>query len=159
MGIWDFLRPAEKQPKRRMQQRNYAAANQGRLFADFKGSNRSADSEMRPALVLMRDRSRDLARNDPYARRFLSLVRTNAVGETGLSLQVKARNGDGSLDVIGNDQIERTWYDWGRSCTVDGKMTWTDVQQYVSVFVAYSVTAIQTVIQKVHRGGQVDAMR
>lgn len=132
MGFWDFLRPAEKQPKRKMQQRNYAAANQGRLFADFKGSNRSADSEMRPALVLMRDRSRDLARNDPYARRFLSLVRTNAVGETGLSLQIKARNADGSLDVIGNDQIERAWYDWGRSCTVDGKMTWTDVQQYVA---------------------------
>ena len=135
MGFWDFLKPSTAKgnaPGRRRMfaQRHYAAANQGRLFEDFKASNRSADTELRPALVILRNRARDLARNDPYAKRFLSLIRVNVVGDAGLNLQIKARNADGSLDVIGNEQIERAFNDWARSCTVDGMMSWNDVQQY-----------------------------
>lgn len=133
MGLFDFLKP-RKAPTQPMRRRSYAAANTGRLFADFAASNRSADSELKPALLILRDRSRDLARNDPYARRFLNLVKTNVIGESGLNLQIKARNVDGSLDVIGNDIVEMAWADWGRkgNCTADGKMSWVDVQKYVA---------------------------
>ena len=135
MAFWDFLKPSvvkknETRQVRQVSRRHYAAANQGRLFEDFKASNRSADTELRPALVTLRNRARDLARNDPYAKRFLNLMRVNVVGEAGVNLQVKARNADNSLDVIGNDQIERAWFDWGRECSADGKMTWIDIQQY-----------------------------
>jgi len=135
MAFWDFLKPSivNKNETRRSSQvgrRQYAAANQGRLFEDFKASNRSADTELRPALTVLRNRARDLARNDPYAKRFLNLMRVNVVGEGGLNMQVKARNADGSLDVIGNDQIEIAWVDWCRNCSVDGMMSWNDIQQY-----------------------------
>ena len=135
MAFWDFLKPSivnknETRVARNLGRRNYAAANQGRLFEDFKASNRSADTELRPALTTLRNRARDLSRNDPYARRFLNLMRVNVVGDYGLSLQVKARNVDGSLDVIGNDQIEQVFADWARACTVDGRMTFADVQKY-----------------------------
>ena len=135
MAFWDFLKPAStKKSQNRVagntMRRQYAAANQGRLFEDFKASNKSADTELRPALTTLRNRARDLARNDPYARRFLNLMRVNVVGDYGLSLQVKARNTDGSLDVIGNQQIEAAFADWSRSCTVDGRMTFADVQKY-----------------------------
>ena len=101
MAFWDFLKPSivnknETRVARNLGRRNYAAANQGRLFEDFKASNRSADTELRPALTTLRNRARDLSRNDPYARRFLNLMRVNVVGDYGLSLQVKARNVDGS---------------------------------------------------------------
>lgn len=135
MAFWDFLKPSivnknQQRGPQRLTRRQYAAANQGRLFEDFKASNRSADTELRPALTILRNRARDLARNDPYARRFLNLMRVNVVGEHGVSLQVKARNADGSLDVIGNEQIERAFADWARSCSVDGMMSWNDIQQY-----------------------------
>ena len=135
MAFWDFLKPSiinknETRVSMPAGRRHYAAANQGRLFEDFKASNRSADTELRPALTILRNRARDLARNDPYAKRFLNLMRVNVVGENGVSLQVKARNADGSLDVIGNDQIERAFADWARSCSVDGMMSWNDIQQY-----------------------------
>ena len=91
MGLFDQLfGKREKVSKPVYSQRQYAAAQAGRLFADFNGSERSADSELRPVINRMRARSRDLARNNEYAKRYLSLLKTNVVGERGYTLQVKA---------------------------------------------------------------------
>jgi lambda family phage portal protein len=121
------------QKKVKMARRNYHAANTGRLFADFMASSRSPDSELRPDLVLMRNRSRELARNDVYVKRFLNLLKTNVVGDKGMTLQVKARNINGSLDSIGNQIIEDAFYQFGMkgNCTADGRLSWVDLQKYV----------------------------
>ena len=115
-----------------MRKRSYHAANVGRLFADFMSSNRSADSELKPDLVLMRNRARQMARDDVYVKRYLELMKTNVIGDNGMTLQVKARNVDGSLDTIGNDIIENAWYQFSRigNCTPDGRMSWVDLQKY-----------------------------
>lgn len=131
MGIFDFLkRPTQKQG---VQKRNYSAASRGRLFADFTGSNRSADSEIRWALNELRNRSRDLERNNEYFRRYLQLLRTNVVGENGFRLQVRARDASRNIDVLGNQIIEDAWAEFGRlgGCTVDGRMSLIDVQNHI----------------------------
>ena len=131
MGIFDFLkRPTQKQG---FQKRNYSAASRGRLFADFTGSNRSADSEIRWALNELRNRSRDLERNNEYFRRYLQLLRTNVVGENGFRLQVRARDASRNIDVLGNQIIEDAWAEFGRlgGCTVDGRMSLIDVQNHI----------------------------
>lgn len=112
--------------------RNYHAASTSRLFADFMSSSGSADAELKPNLVLMRNRSRELARNDVYTRRYLNLMKTNVIGDNGMTLQVKARNLNGALDGIGNDIIEQAWFEFGRkgNCTADGRMSWVDLQKY-----------------------------
>lgn len=112
--------------------RNYHAASTSRLFADFMSSSGSADAELKPNLVLMRNRSRELARNDVYTSRYLNLMKTNVIGDNGMTLQVKARNLNGALDGIGNDIIEQAWFEFGRkgSCTADGRMSWVDLQKY-----------------------------
>ena len=108
MGLFDFLsfrnEQSDGQVSRRSRRRlrQYAGANQGRLFADFVGSSFSADSELRNSLPVLRNRSRDLARNNEYAKRFLNLIKTNVVGEKGFTVQVRARNDDRSLDAAGN---------------------------------------------------------
>ena len=114
--------------------RSYAGANQGRLFADFLISNSSADQELNNSLPTLRNRSRDLARNNEYAKRFLNLIKTNVVGEKGFSLQVRARNADRSLDSAGNAILENAWTAWGRmgNCEVSGRMSWLDCQRYVA---------------------------
>lgn len=126
MGILDIF--SRKKP---LKKRTYAGANQGRLFADFIASSRSADEEIKGALKVLRNRCRDLTRNNPYARRFVGLAKANTVGERGVTLQVKARNDNGSMDNIGNDQIEIAWRKWGKlgNCTVDGRMSWVDAQR------------------------------
>lgn len=130
MGILDVF----KKPKKKgIQRRNYAAASKGRLFADFLGSNRSADSEIRWALNELRNRSRDLERNNEYFRRYLHLLRTNVVGNTGFRLQVKAINPDGASDIGGSQIIENAWSEFSRlgGPTVDGKMSMVDLTAHV----------------------------
>lgn len=132
MGIFDswFKKPEEPQ-KAKVFKRSYAAANTGRLFADFPGSERSSDSELYPVISRMRARTRDLARNNEYAKRYLELMKTNVVGDRGFSLQVKAVDTVGRLDQTGNQGIENAFKMWGRlgNPTVDGKMTWIDAQK------------------------------
>jgi lambda family phage portal protein len=131
MGIFDRFR--RNTAKKTQAKRDYMAANKGRLFVDFKGSNKSADAEIRWVLRDIRNRSRDLERNNEYFRRYLSLLETNVVGDQGFRLQLKARNADGSLDVAGNNMIESAWAEFCRigGPTVDGQMSMIDLQNAV----------------------------
>lgn len=133
MGIFDFLSRSEKpkQKKYKHLYRNYAGADSGRLFGDFIASSFSADSELKTSLPVLRNRSRDLARNNEYAKRYLNLVKTNVVGEKGFSVQVRARNDDRSLDAAGNAIIENAFTSWGRmgNADVTGRLSWLDCQR------------------------------
>lgn len=138
MGIFDVFKtkPQSPQVKTRslpIHKRAYAGANTGRLFDDFKSSERSADSELYPAIRRLRSRARDLARNNEYAKRYLTLLKNNVVGDRGFTLQVKALTSDGKLDESGNQAVEDRWRIWGRSgnCTVDGRLSWIEVQKLV----------------------------
>ena len=86
--------------------RKYAGASTGRLFEDFRASSTSADAEIQNQLRILRERSRDLARNDSFVARYLNLMVSNIIGSNGIRLGVKARNTDGSLDIIGNRVVE-----------------------------------------------------
>lgn len=133
MSVWRAILGLPDNGKVAVKKRAYHAANTGRLFADFFPSARSPDSELKPDLVIMRNRSRALARDDVYVKRYLNLLKQNVVGDKGVTLQVKARNGDSSLDVIGNNIIENAWAVFGRkgNCTADGRLSWVDLQKYV----------------------------
>jgi len=130
MGIFDRFTKKPLETKK-LRKRQYAAANPGRLFADFKASERSADSELRPVLRVLRSRSRDLARNNEYAKRYIDLLKTNVIGQKGFKLQVKAVDSVGNLDIQGNQALENAFYQWGKvgNCTADGKMSWCDAQK------------------------------
>jgi lambda family phage portal protein len=130
MGLFDFAKKKEPE-KPKVFKRTYQAANTGRLFADFKDSERSADSELYPALKRIRARSRDLSRNNEYVRRYLNLLKNNVVGPAGIGLQVKATDPTGGLDQTGNQAIEDAFKKWGRrgNCTVNGSMSWVEAQK------------------------------
>ena len=131
MGILDVFRTKKQIAVRRQEKRSYTAASTGRLFADFVANTLSADSEIRPALRQVRDRCRDVARNNDYAARYIQMITTNVVGATGVRTQVRGRNSDKSLDTVGNLIVERNWDKWGARgiCTMDGKMSWLDCQK------------------------------
>ena len=138
MGLFDIFRRDQMTstvtPLRRRRRRSYAGANQGRLFADFIGSSFSADSELKLDLPILRNRSRELARDNEYAKRFLNLIRTNVVGEKGFTVQVRATNSDGGLDAAGNAILENAFKVWGRcgNPEVTGRMSWLDCQRFVA---------------------------
>jgi len=131
MGLLNRLLGLDKQqpqPQPRRKKRKYAAVDTGRLFNDFKASKSSADDELKTALDILRDRSRDLARNNEYAKRYFELMKANVVGDMGFTLQVKASD-SGKLDIRGNQAVEDGFKAWGRlgNPTVCGKMTLRDV--------------------------------
>lgn len=127
---WNPFRKKERQKVARFA-RSFKGASTGRLFTDFFGSSSSADQELRHALVTLRNRSRELSRNDAYVARYLNLLSANVVGHNGVRVNVKARNEDQTLDVIGNTIIERSWKKWSKkgNCTVDGQLSFLDCQK------------------------------
>ena len=128
MGIFDFFK-GKPQPRKAV--RAFHGADTGRLFSDFVASSRSADSEIKPSLRVLRDRCREISRNHPYAKRYLQIMSTNVVGANGVRIQVRKRNDDNSLDSVGNRIIEQAWQAWGRAgfCTVDGRVSWVQAQR------------------------------
>lgn len=148
MSLWREIMglPPKSGPVAR---RNYAAAKVGRLFQDFMASSKSADAELKGDIVLMRNRARELARDDPYVKQYLRLLRDNVVGDSGFALQVKARNTNGLLDVIGNGQVEQAWAAFGRkgNCTADGRRSIVDLEKYVTEAMARDGEAFVQIVR------------
>lgn len=111
--------------------RNYDAASQGRLTADWITAPLSADAAMDGRLAFIRDRSRDLERNNEWVRGFLRILENNVLGERGITLQMRVRDQSGALDEAANRMIEAAWKRWGRvqSCTLNRRHSWRDVQR------------------------------
>ena len=128
-------RTATRTPGRttRTARKSYSAGSVSRLTSDWNISDKSADEAIHPNLTRMRGRSRDLARNNDYAKRYFNLLKTNVIGHQGIRLQVRAKNKKGKFDKKANRLIEKAWKEWGKvgSCTTCGLFSWLDVQNLI----------------------------
>jgi lambda family phage portal protein len=108
--------------------RTYQGAVSNRLTGDWTIFSSSTRSELRSQLRNLRARSRDLARNDPYMKKFLSMVRSNVIGPHGIKLQAKLSDADGALDSETTRHVEQKWKEWGHAetCSASGKLSWVD---------------------------------
>ena len=118
--------------------RSFITAENSRLYNWQSASDRTADGEVKNALVQLRRRSRELIQNEPLAKHYISLMSTQILGKQGIKLQMKSRNPDQTLDFLANNRIESLWREWGRrsnvnysGCDVSGKFTFLDVQRQV----------------------------
>lgn len=124
-----------KPPKRKSGRRGYSAGGSDRLSNDWKTTSLSANGELRHSLRALRGRSRDLAMNNDYARRYLQTCVSNIVGPRGVGLQMRAKYPNGrTMDKMANGVIEAAWREWGQRgvCTVCGKYSWAGVQRLVA---------------------------
>jgi len=113
----------------------YTAARVSRLTADWIFSGfRSADQEIQHDFYRLRQRARERVRNDPLAARYAELVRINVVGEAGIQLQSQVATDAGEPDIAARRAVETAWLQWGKRgvCTVDGRLSWHDVQTLVA---------------------------
>ena len=132
MSIWTRLRRAVSGVTKPIRAaRNYTGASILARYSDFTVSVRSADSELMNSLVTLRGRSRNLARNNPHARRYIQLMQDNIVGENGFRLQVRAKNQNGGTDTAGNKRVEAAWKKWARKVTTDRKMSFREATNLV----------------------------
>lgn len=139
MGLWktftEFWRRKPETNNRSFAERlrrGFNAAEKNRLTADWPLFQTSTDADLYRSLKPLRNRSRDLSKNSPYARKFLEIATNNIIGPRGIRLQVRAtRNTNDNPDKPLNDVIEMAWDEWGRkgTCDVTGQLSWLDAQR------------------------------
>lgn len=128
----------QESQQRAAQKRSYEAARLNRLNRDWTTVEMSANWELRRDLRVLRARSKWLARNDDYIKKFLSMVRSNVAGPAGIKLQARARDTNDELDRRLNKAIEYAWTVWSHpeNCSVNGKLSWADAVRKAITMIA-----------------------
>jgi lambda family phage portal protein len=134
--IFSWLQSGATKPRRRM----YQGAKFSRLTADWVTGNTSADSEVYGSAQKLRDRARQLCRDNDYARQALRAIEGNVIGQ-GIPFQSQVRMLRGSkLDQPINDAIESLWHQWSYAeyCHTGGKLCFSDIERLLIRSIAES---------------------
>lgn len=96
-----------------MQQRGYDAARRDHRTASWKAAGSSANAEIAHSEDIVRNRSRDLGRNNGWATQILDTFADHAAGTgiVGAPTGLKARN---------QQRVGAAWQNWGEVCDHDG---------------------------------------
>jgi lambda family phage portal protein len=135
------LRVLTGNPKQR---RGYDAANRNNLTFSWSTSPIAVNDEIFRSLTALRTRSRELANNNDYAKKYLTLQKTNVIGPQGIQLQVQAVGGVSDRRA---SAIEQAWDDWGKAPDVTGKLSWLDVQNLIIESVARDGEALVRLVK------------
>jgi lambda family phage portal protein len=134
MNLWQRVRQLwlpRTSKRRRLVRTGYYAADQGRLHVGWPSTPVPADAYIKQQLKILRARSRERVRNDPYAARFKGLVVNNVVGPHGIAMQSRVQlSKTGQPDTAANNAIEEAWQRWGEgACDLSGRASWIDMQR------------------------------
>lgn len=105
--------------------RRFDGASRGRRTENWLTSGTSADAASSPALKLLRDRSRDLMRNNAYASKAVQVIVSNTVG-TGIVGQARAQRSRRR-----SQQMTDVWLNWAldpQQCDYDGRLDFYGIQ-------------------------------
>ena len=124
-----LFRKSSPEPPR--QQRSFAGAKPFGALQSWQPQNWSADALAHSDLDRLRARSRSLARDNDYMRKFLQMAENNIVGREGFLLQMRVKMENGAADTLANQAIEQAFYRWARRgmCEVSGGLSFADVQR------------------------------
>jgi lambda family phage portal protein len=120
------LRRRREERVDRMKRRSYQAAAINRLSRDWPTITRSQKTEAWRSLRILRARVRHLAHNNDYFKKFLSTVRNNVAGPTGIRLR---------HDV---DAIQTAWKLWTNSenASVNRQASWVGILRRFATILA-----------------------
>lgn len=149
MAILDFFKRKKPVP----QKRGFQAAQYNRLVNDWVTTNASIDSELRGSLRTLRNRTRDLCKNNDYAKNALRAIENNVVGQgVRLQSQVVQNNGRNAnkLNEKVNAAIESAWANWGKkdSCHTAGILSFSDIERQLISSVAESGEVFIRIVRK-----------
>ena len=119
-------------PQKTIIRREYAAAQGGRLTSDWMAAGTSQDSELYSSLATLRNRSRQMIRDNPHAANLRRIIQDNVVG-TGIGIQCQILDRDGQSNDRLNNQIEEAWKEWSEkeTCHTAGQLCLSDLLRLV----------------------------
>ena len=116
--------------KKNFSRKGFDGAGSNRLLNDFVSGTRSIDDILKNDIRRLRDRCRDLSRNNEFVRRYINLMKTNVIGSHGIKLQVRSKDANQNLDYVANNIIESRWRRWilKDNCDLSKRLGWLDMQ-------------------------------
>lgn len=123
--LWPFGK--KQQPRKRA----FAGSAFDRLVSDWVASGTSQDAEIKSSLLRLRNRARQLGRDNEFVAQLFRTVQNNVVGQgIPFEAQVKMQRG-GKLDETTNDLIESKFEEWCRadSCHTGGTLTFQQIER------------------------------
>jgi lambda family phage portal protein len=101
--------------------RSYDAASKGRRTSSWLANGTSANTEISVAATTLRNRSRELSRNNPFAKKAVQSISNNTIG-TGIRAK-----------ITGSARLKNAWTEWSDStnCDLDGRKTLGGIQKMV----------------------------
>lgn len=115
--------------KAKAKARGYSGAISSRLTGDWLNPTTTGDEEIRRDLQKLRNRCRELERNNDYVRRYLNGLDSNVIGSSGVMLQMKVEDSPLVYDEQANRAIEREWHKWcnRKHTTPNGRQSWLEI--------------------------------
>lgn len=99
-----------------LEKRKYDGADSGRRTSGWNTNNQSANAEIAVGMAKVRNRARDLVRNNPWAARGLQVIVNNVVGR-GIKTQLKEDNDNKTSDR--EKKINEVWRTWAETAACD----------------------------------------
>lgn len=142
--------PEHKRLAANIQRRSYAGAQMGRTVADWIANGTSADSELYTGLRPLRNRSRQLVRDNEYAANAIKRIIPNNVVGRGIGLQPLVKLSNGKEDAVTNAAIKKAWAKWSRAenCHTAGRMSFEDLERCVMRGVAEAGEVLVRIIRQ-----------
>ena len=111
--------------------RKLDAARTDRLSASWTTTPGTIDQELAQAMHILVARTRHEATNNDYCKKFLTMLRQNVIGPTGVRLQCRFQNTRGKLDKVANKAFEAAWKEFTRKgvCDVSGRRSFWDLER------------------------------
>ena len=125
------LRRARQRRALDVVRRAYEGARVGRRTEGWHAVGTGANAEIAPALARLRNRSRDLVRNNPYAAKAVHALVSNMVG-TGIVPRARAQNARAAR------QADRLWLAFAGACDADGQTDFSGLQALIARAMAES---------------------
>lgn len=118
-------------PRMAPMRRSINAGLLDQISAHFQGTFVSMDEDLSRTWKRLVARSRELALNNPYMKRFLQLSSTAVVGQPGIRMQSRAEDASGNPDEALQKQIEDRFRDFERreNCDLRRKRNFRDMQE------------------------------
>jgi lambda family phage portal protein len=106
------------------QVRKYDAASGGRRTDGWRTNGGSPNTEVRAALTRLRERHRDMVRNNPYAENAVARITNNTVG-AGIRPSISGKESSYNIK-----RVKKYWRDWAetKSCDYDGQHNFYGLQ-------------------------------
>jgi len=137
--------------------RSFEAAAVNRMTADWNIATASIDSDIRSGGIAVRNRARNLAQNNDYVKRYLTLARVNVVGPNGFKLQMNvrelAKNAEGKWtwmpDEMANMLLEQGFAEWAKrqNASVNGRLSFHGISEQVVRYVLRDGEALIRIIR------------